>query len=57
MARHCLRRISDFLESIIGGFRSRMLHVVFFLMIAAIAAAAGLMILACHRPLKGVLEK
>ena len=30
-------------------------HLEFFLMIAGIAAAAGLMILACHRPLKGAL--
>jgi len=30
-------------------------HVEFFLTIAAIAAATGLMILACHRPLKGAL--
>jgi hypothetical protein len=30
-------------------------HIEFFLMIATIAAGAGLMILACHRPLKGAL--
>jgi hypothetical protein len=30
-------------------------HVEFFLMIGGIAACAGLMILACHRPLKGAL--
>jgi hypothetical protein len=30
-------------------------HVEFFLMIAGIAAAAGAMILAGHRPLKGAL--
>jgi hypothetical protein len=30
-------------------------HVEFFLTIAAIAAAAGLMILACHRPLQQAL--
>ena len=44
-----------FLAGYIGSFWSRMPHVEFFLMIAAIAAAAGLMILACHRPLKGAL--
>jgi hypothetical protein len=33
--------------------RSGLPRVEFFLMIAAIAAATGLMILACRRPLKG----
>jgi len=44
-----------FLAGYIGSFWSRMPHVEFFLMIAAVAACAGLMILACHRPLKGAL--
>ena len=44
-----------FLAGYIGSFWSRMPHIEFFLMIAAIAAGAGLMILACHRPLKGAL--
>ena len=44
-----------FLAGFLGSYWSRMPHLEFFLMIAAIAAAAGLMILACHRPLKGAL--
>ena len=44
-----------FLSGYIGGFWSRMERVEFFLMVAAIATAAGLIILACHRPLKGAL--
>ena len=44
-----------FLAGYIGSFWSRMPHIEFFLMIAGIAACAGLMILACHRPLKGAL--
>jgi POT family proton-dependent oligopeptide transporter len=44
-----------FLAGYIGSFWSRMPHIEFFLMIAAIAAGAGLMILACHRPLRGAL--
>jgi POT family proton-dependent oligopeptide transporter len=44
-----------FLAGYIGSFWSRMPHLEFFLMVAGIAAAAGLMILACHRPLKGAL--
>jgi proton-dependent oligopeptide transporter, POT family len=44
-----------FLAGFIGSFWSRMAHAEFFLMTAAIAACAGGMILACHRPLKGVL--
>jgi hypothetical protein len=42
-----------FLAGFLGSFWSRMVHIEFFLMIAAIAACAGAMILACHRPLKG----
>ncbi|MGA8952922.1 MAG: peptide MFS transporter [Xanthobacteraceae bacterium] len=44
-----------FLAGYIGSFWSRMPHLEFFLLIAAIAAGAGLMILACYRPLKGAL--
>ncbi len=44
-----------FLAGFLGSFWSRMPHIEFFLMIGAIAAGAGLMILACHRPLKGAL--
>jgi POT family proton-dependent oligopeptide transporter len=44
-----------FLAGYIGSFWSRMPHVEFFLMIAGIAALAGAMIFACHRPLKGAL--
>ena len=44
-----------FLAGFIGSFWSRMDKPEFFLLVAAIAALAGLMILACHRPLKGAL--
>src|ERR1700735_3541165 len=44
-----------FLAGFLGSFWSRMPHIEFFLMIGGIAAGAGLMILACHRPLKGAL--
>jgi proton-dependent oligopeptide transporter, POT family len=44
-----------FLAGFIGSYWSRMTHAEFFLMIAGIAACAGGMILACHRPLKGTL--
>ncbi len=44
-----------FLAGFLGSFWSRTPHIEFFLMIAAIAAGAGAMILACHRPLKGAL--
>ncbi len=46
-----------FLAGFLGSFWSRMPHIEFFLMIAAIAALAGAMILACHRPLKGALRE
>ncbi|HUI13017.1 MAG TPA: peptide MFS transporter [Xanthobacteraceae bacterium] len=46
-----------FLSGYLGSYWSRMPHVEFFLMIAAIAAVAGLMILACHRPLRGMLRE
>jgi POT family proton-dependent oligopeptide transporter len=41
----------------LGGFWSRMEKPEFFLMIAAIAALAGGIILACRRPLKSALEE
>ena len=44
-----------FLSGYIGSYWSLMAKPEFFLMVAAIAALAGLMILACHRPLKGAL--
>ena len=44
-----------FLAGFLGSFWSRMAHIEFFLMIAGISALAGLMIFACHRPLKGAL--
>ncbi|HXW42449.1 MAG TPA: peptide MFS transporter [Xanthobacteraceae bacterium] len=44
-----------FLAGYIGSFWSAMAKPEFFLMVAAIATVAGLMILACHRPLKGAL--
>ncbi len=43
-----------FLAGYLGSFWSRMPHAAFFLMIAAIGAAAGFMILACRGILKGV---
>jgi len=46
-----------FLAGFLGSFWSRMPHVEFFPMIASIAAAAGAMILACHRPLRGALRE
>jgi POT family proton-dependent oligopeptide transporter len=44
-----------FLAGFLGSFWSRMDKPAFFLMVAGISAIAGLMILACHRPLKGAL--
>jgi proton-dependent oligopeptide transporter, POT family len=44
-----------FLSGYLGSYWSRMPHVGFFLMIAAIATCAGAMILVCHRPLRGAL--
>jgi len=45
-----------FLAGYIGSFWSRMSKPEFFLMTAAIAACAGAMIFACHRPLRGALR-
>jgi len=44
-----------FLAGYIGSLWSRMEKPEFFLLIAGISALAGLIILACHRPLKGAL--
>jgi len=46
-----------FLSGYIGSYWSRIEKPEFFLMVAAIAALAGAMILACHRPLKGALRE
>jgi POT family proton-dependent oligopeptide transporter len=46
-----------FLAGFIGTFWSRMAPQQFFLMTAAIAAFAGLMIFACRWPLHGVLRE
>jgi POT family proton-dependent oligopeptide transporter len=46
-----------FLAGFLGSFWSRMLPMHFFLMIAAIAALAGIMIFACRWPLRGVLRE
>jgi POT family proton-dependent oligopeptide transporter len=46
-----------FLAGYIGTFWSRMPHIEFFLMVGGIAACAGAMILACHRPLHGMLRE
>ena len=44
-----------FLAGFIGSFWSQMDKPEFFLLVAAIAALAGAMILACRRPLRGAL--
>jgi proton-dependent oligopeptide transporter, POT family len=49
--------VGGFLAGWIGSFWSRMPAPQFFLLIAAIAATAGAMILACHRPLRGALNE
>jgi POT family proton-dependent oligopeptide transporter len=46
-----------FLAGWLGGFWSRMARPEFFLMIAAIAAAAGVAIWLCRWPLRGVLQE
>jgi POT family proton-dependent oligopeptide transporter len=46
-----------FLAGFLGSFWSRMMPTHFFLMIAAVAALAGIMILACRWPLRGVLRE
>ena len=49
--------IGNFLAGWLGTFWSRMDKPHFFLMIAGIAAVAGLVIWACHRPLRGALRE
>jgi proton-dependent oligopeptide transporter, POT family len=49
--------VGGFLAGWLGSFWSRMEKPHFFLMIAAIAALAGLVIWACHRPLRGALRE
>jgi POT family proton-dependent oligopeptide transporter len=46
-----------FLAGFIGSYWSRMDHAEFFLIVAAIAALAGVMIFACRWPLKGALRE
>jgi len=46
-----------FLAGFLGSFWSRMPHTEFFLMIAAISALAGVLILFCRAPLRGVLRE
>ena len=48
--------VGGFLAGTIGSFWSRMEKPQFFLMVAAIAALAGAIILACRRLLRGMLE-
>jgi proton-dependent oligopeptide transporter, POT family len=49
--------VGDFLAGWIGSFWSRMDKPDFFLVVAAIAAFAGVMMWACHWPLKGALKE
>src|SRR5579859_1145975 len=49
--------VGGFLAGWLGSFWSRMAKPEFFLMIAAIGAIAGLMILACRWPLKGAVKE
>jgi POT family proton-dependent oligopeptide transporter len=46
-----------FLAGYLGSFWSRMAPVEFFLMIAAIAAVAGVLILLCRWPLRNALRE
>jgi POT family proton-dependent oligopeptide transporter len=46
----------NFLAGYLGSFWSRMDKADFFLMLAAISAVAGLMIVGMHRPLRGILK-
>jgi proton-dependent oligopeptide transporter, POT family len=48
--------VGNFLAGFIGSFWNQTDKPVFFLTIAAIAAIAGAVTLACHRPLRGVLR-
>jgi len=49
--------VGGFLAGWLGSFWSRMAKPEFFLMIAGIGALAGLMIVVCHVPLKGVVNE
>ncbi|HEY2532325.1 MAG TPA: peptide MFS transporter [Xanthobacteraceae bacterium] len=49
--------LGGFLAGWIGSFWSRMPAPHFFLLVAGIAATAGVMIWACHRPLRGALNE
>ena len=49
--------VGGFLAGWLGSFWSRMAKPEFFLMIAAIGAIAGLIILACRAPLRGVVSE
>ena len=49
--------VGGFLAGYIGSFWSRMEKPEFFLLVAAIAALAGLIIFACRWPLKGALDE
>jgi POT family proton-dependent oligopeptide transporter len=49
--------VGGFLAGFIGSFWSRMEKPEFFLMIAAIAALAGVVIFACRWPLRGLLRE
>jgi proton-dependent oligopeptide transporter, POT family len=49
--------VGDFLAGWIGSFWSRMEKPAFFLMVAIVAALAGMAILACHWLLRGVLPE
>ncbi len=49
--------VGGFLSGWLGSFWNRMEKPEFFLMIAGIAAVAGIAIWACHRPLRGALRE
>jgi POT family proton-dependent oligopeptide transporter len=49
--------VGNFLAGFIGSFWNQTDKPVFFLIVAAIAAIAGAVTLACHRPLRGVLRE
>ena len=49
--------VGNFLAGFIGSFWSQTDKPVFFLIVAAIAAIAGAVTLACHRPLRAVLRE
>ena len=49
--------VGNFMAGWLGSFWSHMGKTAFFLMIAAVAAVAGVVILAFNRPLKPVLKE